>query len=58
MIIDSIEAKFSYGKNPVLNGMSFVVPEGEITFLAGENGSGKTTWILNAVSAKSLWNFP
>ncbi len=54
MIIDSIEAKFSYGKNPVLNGMSFVVPEGEITFLAGENGSGKTTWILNAVSLLGL----
>ena len=50
MIIESRNLCFSYGKNQVLKGVSFTALEGEITFLAGENGSGKTTWISNAVS--------
>lgn len=50
MVVESKEVCFSYGKNQVLKGVEFVAPEHEITFLAGENGSGKTTWILNAVS--------
>nr|MBO2495028.1 hypothetical protein [Clostridia bacterium] len=36
---------FSYGKNQVLKDVSFTAYEGEITYLAGLNGAGKTTWI-------------
>ncbi len=34
---------FSYGKNHVLDGLSFTVGDGECAVLAGPNGSGKTT---------------
>lgn len=38
----------NYGRNQVLNGVSFTIPKGEITSLIGINGSGKTT-ILNHI---------
>lgn len=34
---------FSYGNNPVLEDVSFVVPEGKVTTVLGSNGSGKST---------------
>lgn len=34
---------FSYGKEPVLNDVSFTVPEGRVTALVGPSGSGKST---------------
>ncbi len=34
---------FNYGNNPVLNGVSFHVDEGELCGLFGPNGCGKTT---------------
>lgn len=34
---------FSYGKNEVLNQISFSIPEGKITTLIGANGCGKST---------------
>lgn len=37
------DLSFSYGKKPVLDGVSFTVPEGKITTLMGANGCGKTT---------------
>ena len=33
----------SYGRNPVLRGMSFAAAAGEITLLVGPNGAGKST---------------
>jgi len=35
----------SYGSTDVLRGFSFEAKPSEITFLAGRNGVGKTTWI-------------
>lgn len=49
MSIISDNVIFSYRNNPVLKGLTFEVSDGAVTFLAGNNGSGKTTWILNAV---------
>lgn len=43
--IKSSNVSFSYKSKQVLNNVSFQAPVGEITYLAGENGSGKTTWI-------------
>lgn len=43
--IRSSNVSFSYKSRQVLDNVSFQVPLGEITYLAGENGSGKTTWI-------------
>lgn len=54
MTIKSSDVVFRYGNNEVLSGLTFSVPEGEVTYLAGENGSGKTTWILNAVNLLRL----
>lgn len=34
---------FSYGKEKVLNGVSFVAAEGHVTALVGPSGSGKST---------------
>jgi len=34
---------FSYGCNPVLEDVSFTVPEGKVTTMLGSNGSGKST---------------
>ena len=49
MSLVSENVHFSYGKNPVLKGLSFEVPKGAVTFLAGNNGSGKTTWLKLAL---------
>lgn len=43
IVSDSI--KYAYKKNQILKGLSFSIVGGEITYLAGLNGSGKTTWI-------------
>lgn len=37
------DVRFSYGDHPVLDGVSFSVPENTITALVGPSGSGKTT---------------
>lgn len=37
------KVRFSYGDNPVLNGLTFTAPAGKITALVGPSGAGKTT---------------
>jgi len=44
-MISSENITFAYGKNPILQGLSFRVREGEWRGLLGPNGSGKTTLI-------------
>ena len=46
MGIRSEHVSFSYRKKEILKGVNFTVHNGKITYLAGKNGSGKTTWIL------------
>jgi ABC-type multidrug transport system fused ATPase/permease subunit len=43
---------FSYGKGPVVDDVSFAARRGELNFLVGETGSGKTT--LFKLALKSL----
>ena len=47
--INSNQISYAYKKNKVLVDVSFQAPCGKITFLAGNNGSGKTTWMKIAV---------
>lgn len=41
---------FAYNKNEILSDISFIAPTGKITYLAGVNGAGKTTWIKCATT--------
>jgi len=41
--IESHNLSFSYGTLPVLENVSFSVPEGSYTALIGANGAGKST---------------
>ena len=34
-----------YGRKKILDNVSVFIPEGEITVILGENGSGKTTML-------------
>jgi ABC-2 type transport system ATP-binding protein len=47
--IDSKCVSKKFGNKVVLKELSFVAKPSEITFLAGENGAGKTTWIRIAL---------
>ena len=42
-IYEGKNISFSYGKNEILHGMDFTIPEGKITTLIGANGCGKST---------------
>lgn len=46
-IIEVSNLFFSYGKEEVLNNVSFAVEEGELCALLGQNGCGKTTLLKN-----------
>lgn len=37
------DVTFSYGSEPVLSGVSFTAPEGDVTALVGPSGAGKST---------------
>ena len=52
-MIESKHLNFAYGRKNILTDLDFKMPEGEISYLAGVNGSGKTTWIKCAVGLLS-----
>ncbi len=59
MVMECCDVSKSYGSVRALEGVSFVVPDGEVSCLVGQNGAGKTTVIkallgLIAVDAGSL----
>ncbi|WP_244898704.1 ABC transporter ATP-binding protein [Sporosarcina koreensis] len=49
MILSVRDVTKSYGKDPVLKGVSFELAEAQITALVGPNGSGKST-LLNIIA--------
>lgn len=53
-MIKTENIKFAYKKNVIFEDMSFDAKEGEITYLAGVNGAGKTTWIKCATELLKL----
>jgi zinc transport system ATP-binding protein len=42
-IVEVRDIAFSYGKNTVLNGVTFEIPRGDYLGMVGPNGAGKTT---------------
>ena len=42
-VIDCREVRKDYGRNTVLDHLSFTIEENKITGLIGRNGAGKTT---------------
>jgi branched-chain amino acid transport system ATP-binding protein len=54
LIVENIIS--GYGKKQVLNGVSFVVNDGEIVLLTGGNGSGKSTVLKCIYGLLKVWN--
>ena len=42
-MLDIRDLRFSYGRHPVLQGVSLRLEQGELVFLLGANGAGKST---------------
>jgi len=55
-IIEINNAKKSFGKNIVLDGLSLTIPPGKIIGLLGKNGAGKTTLIKSILGLLKLDN--
>jgi len=49
MTLQVLGLSLSFGKRPILKGLSFVAKPGELNFIVGPNGAGKTT-LLNVLS--------
>lgn len=47
-VLEIDNLSFSYGKDNILNNISFKVNKGEFVAIVGENGSGKST-LLNLI---------
>ena len=42
-LVECNDLRFGYGDRPILDGVSFTVPQGKVTALMGASGGGKTT---------------
>ena len=42
-LVECRDLRFGYGNRPILDGVSFTVPQGKVTALMGASGGGKTT---------------
>jgi phospholipid/cholesterol/gamma-HCH transport system ATP-binding protein len=42
-LVECRDLRFGYGDRPILDGVSFTVPQGKVTALMGASGGGKTT---------------
>ena len=42
-LVECNDLRFGYGNRPILDGVSFTVPQGKVTALMGASGGGKTT---------------
>ncbi|MBL0422318.1 ABC transporter ATP-binding protein [Ramlibacter sp. AW1] len=42
-LVECRDLRFGYGERPILDGVSFTVPRGQVTALMGASGGGKTT---------------
>ena len=49
MILEVDDLHAAYGRIPILNGISFRVPEGEFVGILGHNGMGKTTLLKTLI---------
>jgi phospholipid/cholesterol/gamma-HCH transport system ATP-binding protein len=49
MAIEAFELKKHFGKQKVLDGVTFGIPEGEITMIMGPSGTGKSVFLRHVV---------
>ena len=49
MIIEAFDLKKYFGKQKVLDGVTFGIPEGEITMIMGPSGTGKSVFLRHVV---------
>ena len=49
MMIEATDLKKQFGKDKVLDGVTFGVPEGEITMIMGPSGTGKSVFLRHVV---------
>jgi branched-chain amino acid transport system ATP-binding protein len=54
-LLEVEDLRAGYGAQPVLQGISFAVHEGETAVLLGLNGAGKTTTVTNIVGLNKPW---
>jgi branched-chain amino acid transport system ATP-binding protein len=54
-LLEVSELRAGYGAQPVLQGVSFEVDEGETAVLLGLNGAGKTTTVTNVCGLNEPW---
>jgi hypothetical protein len=49
MAVEALELKKHFGKQKVLDGVTFGIPEGEITMIMGPSGTGKSVFLRHVV---------
>ncbi|HNL03039.1 MAG TPA: ATP-binding cassette domain-containing protein, partial [Leptospiraceae bacterium] len=50
MTFEVVDLHRSYGSRAILRGVNFILNQGELVCLMGENGAGKTTFIDTVLS--------